>query len=153
VRVVGRFSDLGPATKITVNGVEAALAGNVYTADVPLHEGVNVLTAVATDAAGNSAAKTRTVIRDTAGGNRPPLVDAGPDQQIALPNNTAVLNGGFTDDGLPGGTASVLWQKVSGPGAVAFADAHSAATTATFESPGTYLLRLTVGDSQLTSSD
>jgi RHS repeat-associated protein/uncharacterized repeat protein (TIGR01451 family) len=153
VTVVGRFSDLGPATVVTVNGVEAALDGSIYRADVPLHEGVNVLTVVATDAAGNSAAKTRTVVRAAAGGNRPPQVDAGPDQRIAQPNNTALLNGSFTDDGLPAGTAAVLWQKVSGPGAVTFADANSAATTAAFESPGTYLLRLSVSDSQLTSSD
>jgi RHS repeat-associated protein len=42
---------------------------------------------------------------------------------------------------------------VSGPGPVTFADPGQPATTATFVDPGTYVLRLTVDDSQLAASD
>ena len=38
----------------------------------------------------------------------------------------------------------ILWTKVSGPGAVTFANAREIDTTATFAAPGAYVLRLTV---------
>ena len=64
------------------------------------------------------------------------------------------LNGTVTDDGLPsGGTLTTTWTKVSGPGAVTFANAGAASTSATFADAGTYVLRLTANDSELTSSD
>lgn len=86
--------------------------------------------------------------------NRPPAVDAGPAHTITLPTNTTSLAGSASDDGLPAGsTLSVIWTKVSGPGAVTFADPHSAATSATFGSAGEYVLKLTASDGQLSSSD
>ena len=49
------------------------------------------------------------------------------------------------DDGLPAcGTLTVLWEQVSGPGAVSFADPAAADTAAHFTLPGDYVLRLTV---------
>lgn len=64
VNVSGTFSDES-ATTVTVNGVAAAVSGNTFTASVPLAEGANTLRAVATDSAGNSAAATRGVTRDS----------------------------------------------------------------------------------------
>jgi len=85
--------------------------------------------------------------------NIAPAVNAGPDQTITLPNN-ATLNGTVTDDGLPvGATLTITWSKVSGPGTVTFANADAASTTATFSQAGTYVLRLSVSDTQLTTSD
>jgi RHS repeat-associated protein len=85
--------------------------------------------------------------------NHPPTVDAGPDQTVSLPH-AATLAGSVTDDGLPeGGTLTRSWTKVSGPGAVTFADPGAASTTATFGAAGTYVLRLTASDSQLSASD
>lgn len=85
--------------------------------------------------------------------NEPPIVNAGADQEIALPN-TAILNGTASDDGLPrGSTLEVSWSQVSGPAAVIFYDAFAATTTAIFTAPGTYVLRLTGSDSQLSASD
>jgi hypothetical protein len=43
--------------------------------------------------------------------------------------------------------------KVSGPGGVVFGNAYSAQTTATFSTYGTYVLRLSADDTELTSSD
>ncbi len=86
--------------------------------------------------------------------NRPPLVDAGPDQTITLPADTAGLNGTATDDGLPANSSlTASWRMVSGPGAVTFADASSLTTSATFVDPGDYVLELKVSDGQLFSID
>ncbi len=86
--------------------------------------------------------------------NRPPLVDAGPDQTITLPTDTASLSATATDDGLPANsTLSASWRKVSGPGPVTFADASSLTTSATFVDPGDYVLELKVSDGQLFSTD
>jgi RHS repeat-associated protein len=86
--------------------------------------------------------------------NRPPSADAGPDHTITLPIDTVALEGTASDDGLPeGSTLTVTWAKVSGPGSVTFADANSAATSATFSIDGEYVLKLTASDGQLSSSD
>ena len=43
--------------------------------------------------------------------------------------------------------------EVSGPGTVTFANASAAVTSASFGAAGSYVLRLTASDSQLTGSD
>jgi hypothetical protein len=85
--------------------------------------------------------------------NRPPTVDAGPDQTITLPA-TASLTGSVTDDGLPGPppTLSASWQKLSGPGTVAFGD-DASSTTAAFSEAGSYVLELTGSDGDLSTTD
>jgi hypothetical protein len=86
-------------------------------------------------------------------GNNPPVVNAGPDQSVQFPD-AASLNGSVTDDGKPTPpNLTSQWNKVSGPGTVAFGDATSPVTTATFSDPGTYVLRLTGNDSQLSTQD
>ncbi|MDQ3802896.1 MAG: putative Ig domain-containing protein [Acidobacteriota bacterium] len=86
--------------------------------------------------------------------NRPPAVDAGPDQTTTLPADTVSLNGTASDDGLPqGGALSINWSASSGPGPVSFGSPASAATTATFVAPGVYVLKLTASDGQLMRSD
>jgi PKD repeat protein len=86
--------------------------------------------------------------------NRAPTVNAGPDQSLVLPN-AATLSGSVSDDGLPHppGTTTSQWSMVSGPGTVTFADPASPSTTATFSDAGSYVLRLTASDSELTASD
>ncbi|MET0645080.1 MAG: RHS repeat-associated core domain-containing protein [Pyrinomonadaceae bacterium] len=85
--------------------------------------------------------------------NQPPAVGAGDDRLINT-GSAATLNGTATDDGFPRNSAlAVSWSKVSGPGTVNFANASSAATTATFSQSGAYLLRLTANDGALTASD
>ncbi|HET8891811.1 MAG TPA: PKD domain-containing protein [Candidatus Angelobacter sp.] len=89
----------------------------------------------------------------TTSANLPPVVKVGPDQTITLPVNAVSLTGSASDDGLPAGsTLTFLWSKVAGPGTVTFANATSPNTPATFSESGTYLLRLTASDSQLTGS-
>ncbi|MGI8602323.1 MAG: PKD domain-containing protein [Verrucomicrobiales bacterium] len=85
--------------------------------------------------------------------NRPPLVNAGADQIIAGTTVVAVT-GSVSDDGLPENQSLVVvWQKVSGPGEVAFADAAMAVTTAQFSLPGEYRLSLSASDGAVTASD
>lgn len=85
--------------------------------------------------------------------NNAPVVSAGPDLVITLPG-TATLNGTATDDGLPAGsTLVVTWSVVSGPGQAGFNPVNRAASVASFNTPGLYVLRLTASDSELTTSD
>ena len=53
----------------------------------------------------------------------------------------------------PGAQPTVQWNTVSGPGTVTFGTSTNASTAATFSQPGIYQLRLTAGDSFLSSSD
>src|SRR5207302_2055475 len=85
--------------------------------------------------------------------NSAPVVSAGSNQTIFLPNNVALLNGTVTDDGLPvGGALSLTWTKSSGPGTVSFSNPNQASTTATFSVAGTYVLTLTANDSNLSAA-
>jgi len=65
------------------------------------------------------------------------------------------LDGTVTDEGLPipPGVVTSTWSTVSGPGTVAFGDASAVDTTAAFSDPGTYVLRLSADDGELTSTD
>ncbi len=87
-------------------------------------------------------------------GNRAPVVNAGPDQSIALPNQ-ATMQGSVSDDGLPNppGTVTTTWSQVSGPGAATITDPSSPTSTVSFPAPGTYVLRLRADDGALTSTD
>jgi hypothetical protein len=79
-----------------------------------------------------------------------PIVNAGPEQRITLPN-TATLAGTATDDGLPlsPGVLTTTWVQISGPSQVTFATPHNLTTKVTFSAPGTYVLRLTASDGAL----
>src|SRR5207244_5767100 len=50
-----------------------------------------------------------------------------------------------------GSTLTTIWGQVSGPGIVSFADATLTNTNASFSEPGTYVLRLTASDADLSS--
>jgi hypothetical protein len=86
--------------------------------------------------------------------NQAPVVGAGADQTITLPDS-ATLDGTVTDDGLPDppGAVTTAWSRQSGPGTVMFADPNAVDTTASFSVDGTYVLRLTADDGELTAYD
>ena len=86
--------------------------------------------------------------------NQAPIVAAGSDQTINLPNSVT-LNGAVSDDGLPSqpGSVTTTWSKVSGPGTVSFDDENAVDTTADFSATGTYVLQLSADDSVLTTND
>ncbi|HVK59170.1 MAG TPA: lamin tail domain-containing protein, partial [Candidatus Kapabacteria bacterium] len=86
--------------------------------------------------------------------NSAPTANAGSDLVVQMPA-AATLNGAAGDDGLPvpPGVFNASWSMVSGPGSVAFANANLPQTTATFSQAGAYVLRLSVTDGTLTTSD
>ena len=84
--------------------------------------------------------------------NRAPVVSAGPDQSITLPASAA-LDGTVSDDGRPNTVPTVTWSEVSGPGTVTFSAPAAQDTQAAFSTAGTYVLRLTANDGELTASD
>jgi hypothetical protein len=88
------------------------------------------------------------IVRLDAGGNQAPVVNAGADQTITLPEN-ANLAGTANDDG----ALTTTWSKLSGPGTVTFANANALSTTASFSASGIYTLRLTASDGVLSSAD
>jgi hypothetical protein len=85
--------------------------------------------------------------------NQPPTVTAGNDLTVA--SMVAALNGAATDDGLPNppGRLALAWSQVSGPGSVTFSATNAANPTATFGASGTYVLRLTAQDGELSAQD
>jgi hypothetical protein len=85
-------------------------------------------------------------------GNQAPTVNAGSDV-FGTTNIAFTLAGSVTDDGLPSGTLTSLWTKVSGPGIVTFVDATNPGTNCTIDTPGSYVLQLTGDDTALQTSD
>lgn len=75
-------------------------------------------------------------------------MDAGPNQTVTWPE-TALLSGTVSDDRLPDGQLIVSWHKVTGPGDVTFAQADTPVTTASFSTPGNYVLTLIADDGAL----
>lgn len=86
--------------------------------------------------------------------NLAPAANAGPDQQVTLPDE-AMLAGSTGDDGVPNppGAVTATWSQVSGPQTVTFADPSSLTTTVEFYEAGTYVLRLTADDGALQTTD
>lgn len=90
--------------------------------------------------------------------NNPPQVNAGPDQIAFLRGATAFqMNAAVTDDGKPLPPALTLtWtaqNKPAGSTVVFSPDMVSEDPLATVDTAGTYVLRLTANDSQLTAYD
>ncbi|MGD9637261.1 MAG: DNRLRE domain-containing protein, partial [Pirellulales bacterium] len=134
--------------------VTFASAGAVDTTATFSVAGTYVLRLTANDSALQASDTVTIVVQApvTPPTNQPPNVSAGPDRTINL-GGSASLDGTVTDDGLPSNSVTSTWTKVSGPGTVTFANASAVDTTATFSQAGTYILRLTASDGQLTSSD
>ncbi len=64
-----------------------------------------------------------------------------------------MLIGSATDDGRSGALVTTLWSQVSGPGVAVVTAPASAVTTVDFPALGTYVLRLTADDGELSATD
>jgi Planctomycete extracellular len=86
--------------------------------------------------------------------NAPPVVNVGPNLSV-LRGQSLALSAIVSDDGMPisPGLVTLLWSKISGPGTVMIANAAAATTTAQFDTAGSYVLRLTAADGDLSSFD
>ncbi len=98
----------------------------------------------------NSSQMTVTVLSAPAA-NQKPTVNAGSNQSVTMPSGV-MLSGTATDDGLPNGTLTVGWSKVSGPGTVSLGTPTALTSSATFSAAGSYVMRLTANDSQLSNT-
>ncbi|MGE3957096.1 MAG: hypothetical protein AB7H96_10295, partial [Vicinamibacterales bacterium] len=133
----------GPGTTTFANPATPSTTATFSTA------GTYVLRLTASDTQLSSFSEVTVTVNNPA--NRAPVVTAGPTQTVTLPGG-ATLTGTVTDDGLPqGAVVTSTWTQRSGPGATTFANPSSPATTATFSVAGTYVLRLTASDTQLTA--
>ncbi|MCY3020656.1 MAG: PKD domain-containing protein [Planctomycetota bacterium] len=148
----------------TANGTVAASGSGTSTRTVTISSitgdgtlGISIAAGTASDNAGNQAlaagpSATFTVDNTPAPANQAPIVSAGQNQSITLPAS-AQLEGTVSDDGLPQppGAVTVQWSEVSGPGTATFANAASLSTTAAFSVAGTYVVRLTANDGELSA--
>lgn len=108
VLVTGSVSD--PAATVEVDGVAAQVTGNSWNATVPLSEGLNLLTAVATDGGGGVGTATTSVLRDT---TEPSVVIAQPrDGSVTREDTIAVM--GMVNDRLRGTGEAPLAITVNG---------------------------------------
>lgn len=128
-----------------------------YTSFASLPPGVTVTKDVGVWDRAKAAWLARTISTDPAAPPAPtnlaPVALAGPD--LSVPAGSGLqLRGSVSDDGLPAGsTVSARWESVSGPAAPTLVDPNSASTSASFSTSGTYVLRLTASDGQLSSRD
>jgi uncharacterized protein len=81
----------------------------------------------------------------------PPRVVAGVDRVVILGGKTYLS--GKVQSLKPGGASGkVSWSKQSGPGEVTFENPNGAETTARFDQPGPYALKLTAGEGRVSAS-
>ncbi len=90
---------------------------------------------------------------ETTGAPALPTVDAGPEYHLTTINGALELQGTLLNNQQPLENLFVLWEKLSGPGAVVFVDKHALRTQASFSERGLYKLRLTVNDGLFAVSD
>ena len=94
--------------------------------------------------AADTASVTITVI---AAVPQPPVADAGADQTITLPVNSASLDA--SQSYAPNGTiSSYSWTEQSGPSAAAISNGATVSTTATGLIKGTYIFNVTIKDNK-----
>jgi hypothetical protein len=87
-----------------------------------------------------------------AAANQAPVAEACDDRSTSLPD-PVWITASATDDGLPGGSLTVQWSRVSGPGSVTFTNPATYYTYASFSTQGIYGLRFTAYDGELSGSD
>lgn len=109
--------------------------------------GQYLLRLTASDSAKSASALTSVNVLPP-GANAPPSVSAGPDQSVRLPQQASLLATSAND-----GPLSVSWSSVFGPAAVTFGTPTALLTTATFTTPGVYVLRVSVSDGAQSASD
>src|SRR5690606_2127430 len=93
----------------------------------------------------NATAFDDVIIKVKKAPNQKPVAKAGPDQDITLPKNTAVLDGSGSEDNAAK-IPSYKWTKVSGPNQFKIQQPNNKKTEITELVEGTYTFRLTVTD-------
>ncbi|QEC40774.1 PKD domain-containing protein [Pseudobacter ginsenosidimutans] len=129
-----------------------ATGSSISTIVNDLTEGTYEFKLTVTDAGGLSSSD-NVVVRVNPRPNQAPAANAGPDREITLPTQTALLDGSSSSDP-DNNISSYEWVKISGPNAHTFANAAAASTNVNDLTEGTYEFQLTVKDAAgLSSSD
>ncbi|QJE98854.1 DUF7594 domain-containing protein [Luteolibacter luteus] len=144
-------------TRVSGPGTATIANPNAANTGVTFNEAGNyVFRLTASDGQLTSSDDTAVLVVSDIIDNEIPTVSAGTDKSANLSGSTVqvALDGSASDDGQPAGSAlQVTWTRVSGPGTVNFANGSSAATAASFDEAGSYILRLTASDGELSDSD
>ncbi len=107
-------------------------------------EGVYVFRLTVTDNLGLPSFDEIEITVNASVSNQVPTVDAGVNQTIILPTNSANITGNATDS--DGSIASYLWETISGPGGEVLQNHNTATLTITNLTVGAFLVRLTATD-------
>ena len=143
------------STQFTVNGLQGATLKGQW---VSLYTGATVSASVSGDGTrtlskpqsmANQAVMLHLVSDAQTPVNLPPAVNAGVSKKLG--GLTTTLQGTVSDDGKPLNVLTQVWAKDSGPGVAGFTVPNAAATSVNFSLPGTYVLRLTASDGQLST--
>lgn len=130
---------------VQISGAAATLT-NANTATLTVQvpsDGTYTFRLTVTDNDGATGSSTVTLTVNPAAINQPPVVSAGPNQSITLPQNSLNLTGIASD---PDGTIDTyLWIKFSGPTAT-LTNANTPTVSLADMVEGTYVFRLTVTD-------
>ncbi|MCD9017741.1 alpha/beta fold hydrolase [Parachryseolinea silvisoli] len=126
----------GPAATLA-NATTASLTASALVA------GTYVFTLTATDNLGNIATDQMSLVVNPAAVNAPPVVNAGADQIITLPQSSTIVTGTASDDGT---ISQYLWSQVSGPSSTISDTQLPQITVSGLSQPGVYVYRLVATD-------
>jgi RHS repeat-associated protein len=144
-------SAIGLGTGITVSNISATDATHL---SAQLNIGASATTGVRTltVTTGTEVVSLANAFTVTTPGNQAPVITIAPTWSLALPARLT-LTYTVTDDGLPsGGALTVSWDTVSGQGTVGFTNQTPTSISAGFSQAGSYVLRITATDTQLTTT-
>jgi PKD repeat protein len=138
----------GPGT-VTFNNPSQAVTQATFSSP-----GTYTLQLAASDTEFSASAQVTITVLVAVTPNQSPAISVSADNvNLTLPANTVNLTGTITDDGQPAGaTVTAQWSQVSGPATVSFTNPTSPSTKAIFPVAGSYVLKLTASDSQLSNS-
>ena len=125
------------------DGSSIASPGASATVVLGLQKGIYVFRLTVTDNNGATASDDITIYVQAAA-NKLPQANAGPDQQVTLPDSSITLHGSGTDS--DGNIVSYDWVKLSGPAGGDLSSPTTDSTLVTNLQQGTYVYQLTVTD-------
>ena len=147
--LVIQWSQVSGPARVAFSDVASAKTTATFTAP-----GEYVLRLTADDTAMSASDQLKITVEAAENKNLAPSVNAGIDHRISVEAGTVKLDARVRDDGRPEGAKVIVgWSKVSGPGNVTFSRGGRVDTGATFSAVGTYVLRLTVNDTEHKVSD
>ena len=83
--------------EVTVNGIQASIAGSFYTAEVTLTSGINTIEVIATDLAGNTA-QTQRVVDYRPDSEMPQIAIVSPANEAVVGSRSVVVTGTIIDN-------------------------------------------------------